>query len=81
VLAGTESGVRVAGLQADPSPPCRVHNPSHPDADAEGYVLMPNVDLPTEMADMILAARAYEANAAALRTGREIVRQALSILA
>lgn len=81
VLAGTESGVRVAGVQADPAPLSRVHNPGHPDADAEGYLLMPNVDLPTEMADMILAARAYEANAAALRSGREMIRQALSILA
>ncbi|MGC9319010.1 MAG: flagellar basal body rod C-terminal domain-containing protein [Armatimonadota bacterium] len=44
-------------------------------------MLMPNVDLPTEMADMVLAARAYEANAAAFKSGREIIRQALSILA
>ncbi len=77
----TYTGVRVAGVETDPSPPLRVHNPSHPDADADGYVLMPNVSLPTEMADMVLAARAYEANAAALRSGREMIRQALSILA
>ncbi|MGD9498023.1 MAG: flagellar basal body rod protein FlgC [Armatimonadota bacterium] len=75
------TGVRVAGVEADSSPPLRVHNPGHPDADAQGYVLMPNVELPTEMADMILAARAYEANAAALRSGRDMIRQALSILA
>lgn len=74
-------GVRVAAVQADPTPPMRLHNPGHPDADAEGYVLMPNVSLPTEMADMVLAARAYEANAAALRSGRDMIRQALSILA
>ncbi len=77
----TYTGVRVAAVEADPSPPMRVHNPGHPDADADGYVLMPNVSLPTEMADMVLAARAYEANAAALRSGREMIRQALSILA
>ncbi len=75
------TGVRVAAVESDDSPPMRLHNPSHPDADAEGYVLLPNVDLPTEMADMILAARAYEANAAALRSGRDMIRQALSILA
>lgn len=90
VLAGTQiargdggpcTGVRVVGMQLDPTPLTRVYNPGHPDADAAGYVLMPNVDLPTEMADMILAARAYEANAAALRSGREMIRHALSILA
>ncbi len=75
------AGVRVAAVADDNSPLVRVHNPGHPDADVDGYVLMPNVDLPTEMADMILAARAYEANAAALRAGREIIRHALSILA
>ncbi|MFW5867835.1 MAG: flagellar basal body rod protein FlgC [Armatimonadota bacterium] len=75
------TGVRIAAIEADDAPLLRVHNPGHPDADAEGYVQMPNVDLPTEMADMVLAARAYEANAAALRSGREMLQTALSILA
>jgi len=75
------AGVRVAAVQSDDAPLVRVYNPGHPDADAEGYVQMPNVDLPTEMADMVLAARAYEANAAALRSGREMLQTALSILA
>lgn len=75
------SGVRVAEVRADAAPLVRVYKPGHPDADADGYVEMPNVDLPTEMADMVLAARAYEANAAALRSGREMVQTALSILA
>lgn len=79
--AGTGTGVAVAAIVPDASPPTRIHRPGHPDADAEGYVLMPNVDLPTEMADMALAARAYEANAAALRSGREMIQTALSILA
>lgn len=74
-------GVRVAAVEADPSPLPRAYIPGHPDADAEGYVTMPNVDLPTEMADMVLAARAYEANAAVLRSGREMRQAALSILA
>jgi flagellar basal-body rod protein FlgC len=74
-------GVRVDEVTTDDAPLQRVHNPGHPDADAEGYVLMPNVDLPTEMADMVLASRAYEANAAALRSGREMIQSALSILA
>lgn len=75
------AGVRVAGIELAGTPLRRMYNPTHPDADADGYVLLPNVDLPTEMADMILAARAYEANAAAFRSGREMIRQALSILA
>ncbi|MGM0492286.1 MAG: flagellar basal body rod protein FlgC [Armatimonadota bacterium] len=75
------NGVRVAAVEADGAPLQRIYNPGHPDADAEGYVEMPNVDLPTEMADMVLAARAYEANAAALRSGREMLQTALSILA
>ena len=79
--SGRCSGVAVAAIQADDGPLMRVHNPGHPDADAEGYVELPNVDLPTEMADMVLAARAYEANAAALRSGREMIQSALSILA
>lgn len=74
-------GVRVATVEADDAPLQRIYDPGHPDADAEGYVAMPNVDLPTEVADMVLAARAYEANAAALRSGREMVQTALSILA
>ncbi len=75
------SGVSVAAVQADDRPLMRVYNPGHPDADGEGYVELPNVNLPTEMADMVLAARAYEANAAALRSGREMIQSALSILA
>jgi len=75
------TGVRVAAVETDDGPPMRVYNPGHPDADDEGYVELPNVDLPTEMADMVLAARAYEANAAALRSGREMIQSALSILA
>ncbi len=75
------TGVRVAAIEPDPSGLPKLHNPSHPDADAAGYVEMPNVDLPTEMADMVVAARAYEANAVALKSGREMIRQAVSILA
>ncbi len=75
------AGVRVAAVEPAPGDLPRVYNPSHPDADEDGYVQMPNVDLPTEMADMIVAARAYEANAAAFRAGRDMIRHSLSILA
>ena len=78
---GSGSAVRVLAVEPSLDPPARVYQPGHPDADAEGYVLMPNVEMSIEMADMIVAARAYEANAAAFRSGRDLVRQALSILA
>ena len=81
VPGGNATGVAVAGIAVDESPLMRVFRPGHPDADIEGYLHLPNVDLPTEMADMALAARAYEANAAALRSGREMLQAALSILA
>lgn len=56
-----------------------VHDPGHPDADAEGYVLLPNVNPVTEMVDMINASRAYEANISAVQTAKEMFNQALKI--
>jgi flagellar basal-body rod protein FlgC len=56
-------GVRVAGVHNDDSTPFeRIHDPSHPDADADGWVNYPNVNTTREMADLITAVRAYEAN-------------------
>jgi flagellar basal-body rod protein FlgC len=56
-----------------------VHDPGHPDADEEGYVLMPNVDVITEMVDMISASRAYEANISAVQAAKDMFNQALKI--
>jgi flagellar basal-body rod protein FlgC len=56
-----------------------VHDPGHPDADAEGYVLLPNVNPISEMVDMISASRAYEANISAVQTAKEMFNQALKI--
>ena len=58
----------------------QVYQPGHPDADADGYVTMPNVQTATEMVDLITASRAYEANLRVLRTYREMVEQSLSLL-
>lgn len=80
-IAPPHLGVRVVVVEPAEGEMPRVYNPSHPDADEEGYVSMPNVDLPMEMADMLLATRAYEANAAAFRAGRDMLRQCLNILA
>jgi flagellar basal-body rod protein FlgC len=58
----------------------RIHQPGHPDADAEGYVLMPNVELPTEMVHLVAASRAYQANAAVLKRYQELVSATLELL-
>lgn len=72
-------GVEVAAIVSDSSPNRRVYDPAHPDADAEGYVEYPNVNVVTEMVDMITATRAYEANIAALNSARNMALQALEI--
>jgi len=74
------NGVQVVGIEQDSSPLPRVHNPGHPDADADGFVEMPNVTLPTEMIDMMTANRAYEANLKSLQTFRQMAEQALSLM-
>jgi flagellar basal-body rod protein FlgC len=73
-------GVQAVELVEDESAFNRVHLPGHPDADAEGFVLMPNVQLPIEMVNLITAARAYEANLKAFQTYRQMNEQALSLL-
>ena len=61
------------------TPPRRVFEPGHPDADANGMVQLPNVNIYEEMADMIVASRTYEANVAVFKNGRAMAMQALSI--
>lgn len=72
-------GVRVAGIVEDTSPFRRRFDPSHPDADKEGYVAMPNVDAPEEMVDMLSATRAYQANLTAIGLIRDLVQKALEL--
>jgi flagellar basal-body rod protein FlgC len=67
------------GVAEDASEFRVVYDPGHPDADAEGYVLLPNVNPITEMVDMINASRAYEANVSAVQTAKEMFNQALKI--
>ena len=57
----------------------KVYDPSHPDADEDGYVLYPNVDIITEMTNMIDASRAYEANATAFSASKSMALQGLQI--
>ncbi|QGU95081.1 flagellar basal body rod protein FlgC [Clostridium bovifaecis] len=73
------NGVKAVGIVEDNSELRRVYDPSHPDADNEGYVLMPNVNILNEMADMIAATRAYEANVTAINSGKSMFMKALEI--
>ncbi len=74
-------GVAVSGVVEDPSPFPVVHDPGHPDADARGFVRMPNVDMVHEMVDLMMASRAYEANLRSLEAAREMVGRTLDALA
>ena len=78
--AGTVSGVQVAGIVEDPAPSRRVHDPGHPDADAQGYVSLPNVNPVTEMVDLISASRSYEANVTAMQTAKQLFSKTLELL-
>ncbi len=77
---GVGEGVRVMGVVEDTSPPRLVYDPGHPDAREDGYVEMPNVNPVTEMVDLVVASRAYEANAMALEAAKAMFLRALDIL-
>ncbi len=70
---------QVSRIQKDTRPGSAVYQPGHPDADANGMVQLPNVNIYEEMADMIVASRTYEANLAVFKNGRAMAMQALSI--
>ena len=72
-------GVKAVGVVNDESPLRRVYDPAHPDADNEGYVTMPNVNIMNEMADMISATRAYEANVNSINAQKSMFSKALEI--
>ncbi|WP_448378538.1 flagellar basal body rod protein FlgC [Fervidobacterium sp.] len=73
------SGVIVKSVYEDPSEFRVVYDPTHPDADENGYVRLPNVNIIREMVDMINAQRAYEANATAINTTKAMITAALQI--
>lgn len=75
----TATGVKVAGIVEDQSAARRRYEPSHPDADKDGYVELPNVDPAEEMVDMLSAARAYQANLTAVTLIRDLVQRALEL--
>ncbi|MOA48970.1 Flagellar basal-body rod protein FlgC [compost metagenome] len=77
--ATAAKGVKVTQIKEDSAPFKPVYNPTHPDADSEGYVYMPNVDILKEMVDMISATRSYEANVTALNASKAMISKALQI--
>lgn len=73
-------GVEVGGIVEDQTPFRLQYDPGHPDANAEGYVEMPNVNPVTEMVDLISASRGYEANVTAMQTAKQMFSKTLDIL-
>jgi flagellar basal-body rod protein FlgC len=78
--AKSTDGVQVVGIVDDTGPDRLVYDPSHPDADANGYVHYPAIDVVKEMVDMIAASRAYQANVTAIQEARQQGNAALGLL-
>lgn len=74
-----QSGVRVASILTDDSPGAQVYDPSNPDADDQGYVTYPNVNLVVEMTNMLSATRSYEANLTVIDVAKRMAQKALEI--
>jgi flagellar basal-body rod protein FlgC len=74
------TGVTVDKIVEDMAEFQRIFNPGHPQADENGYVMMPNVDLPVEMINLSIASRAYQANAAILKRYQKMVETTLELL-
>lgn len=72
-------GVRVNEIKEDEKPPMLKFDPSHPDANEEGYVMMPNIHPVEEMVNMLEASRSYEANVTVLSTAKQLALKAIDI--
>jgi flagellar basal-body rod protein FlgC len=75
----TPGGVTVSDIIQNPDAVKRIYDPDHPDADAEGYVMMPNISATEEMVDLISASRSYEANITAFNAVKYMATKALEI--
>lgn len=73
------AGVRITGINRDADNVRLAYEPNHPDADEEGYVAYPNVDMAEEMVDMMTAIRTYDANVTAINSNKEVLQRALEI--
>ncbi|MBF8273256.1 MAG: flagellar basal-body rod protein FlgC [Magnetococcales bacterium] len=77
-IAGS-TGVSVERVNVDERPPRMQYDPNHPDANADGYVAMPNIDMVTEMVNMMSASRSYESNVTVLNASKAMAMKALEI--
>ena len=73
------AGVETVEIREEPVEPRLVYDPAHPDAREDGYVVYPDINVVTEMVDMITASRAYEANVTAMNASKDMVQRALEI--
>lgn len=73
------NGIKAVGIVDDESELTKVYNPSHPDADEEGFVTMPNVNISNEMVELIASSRAYEANVNAMNAQKSMFLKSLEI--
>lgn len=73
-------GVEVAGIVEDQAAERLVYDPGHPDANAQGYVAMPNVNPVSEMVDLISSSRSYEANVTAMQSAKQMFTKTLELL-
>ena len=78
-LRDATQGVKVTKIIEDKSAPRKVYNPSHPDANTDGYVEMPNINVMEEMVDMMSATRSYQANATVIKSAKRMALKALEI--
>jgi flagellar basal-body rod protein FlgC len=78
-LSGASGGVRVSQIAEDTAEGTRVYEPGHPDADADGYVTKPNVNIVVEMVNMVSATRSYEANVTAINSSKAMISRTLEI--
>jgi flagellar basal-body rod protein FlgC len=78
-LGSSPTEVNVVEVINDPREPLMKYNPLHPDANSQGFVSMPNINMMEEMVDMMTASRSYEANVTAISTSKNMVLKALEI--
>lgn len=78
---GGGNGVKVASVEYSDVQPSMKYEPGHPDADENGYVAYPNIDMTTEFVDALEATRAYEANIGVIEITKDLGQQTLQILA
>lgn len=77
--SGASAGVRVSDVTESDAEPLRVHQPGHPEADADGYVYMSNVNPVDELVNMISASRTYQSSAEVLSTSKELLLRTLRL--